>query len=57
MVYVADLPVTCPKYYGEHSLDCLKTVWLNVGCLKQGHEFPDKLPLAPIQEYSALNYT
>lgn len=56
MVYLVDLPVSCPTYYGPHSLDCLKTVWDLVGCLPEGTKFPGKLLSSKVSALSALNY-
>lgn len=51
-----ELPSTCPTYYGKHTMACLKTVWDLVGCLLEGHEFPEKLSHDALLYLSELDY-
>lgn len=51
-----DLPNTCPTYNGPHSKDCLKTVWIAVGCLPEGEKFPDKLISSELKSLSSMTY-
>lgn len=55
--FVADFPDTCPRFYGIQTMDCLKTVWEMVGCLPDGHEFPEKLKSHQISVLSWTNYS
>lgn len=52
----SEMPDECPTFYGPHSMDCLRTIWKNVGCLPEGDEFPDKLSLGQINAMTAFNY-
>lgn len=55
MPYV-DLPTTCPLFNGPHTIDCLNTVWIEVGCIKEGQKYPSKLLSSEISSLSKLKY-
>jgi len=42
-IYVSVFPQGCEFYRGPHSLDCLKSIWLEVGCTLEGESSPGKL--------------
>ena len=36
-------PEGCKSYYGIHGVDCLESIWLALGCTKEGRKYPFKL--------------
>lgn len=51
-----DFPDTCPTFYGPHSVQCLNTVWLSVGCLPEGENYPQKLSSFQTKPMMSLTY-
>ena len=37
----ADFPSECKSFVGPHSRDCLNKLWLKVGCLAEGLDYPE----------------
>nr|XP_039272237.1 uncharacterized protein LOC120346536 [Styela clava] len=48
-------PVNCTNYYGPHSIDCLKTIWLSAKCLEEGSKYPSKRDSSDLERLDALN--
>uniref|UniRef100_UPI000EF458B6 uncharacterized protein LOC113475491 n=1 Tax=Ciona intestinalis TaxID=7719 RepID=UPI000EF458B6 len=38
-------PDNCTSYHGSHSLDCLITIWEEVGCKVEGYRYPGNLTI------------
>ena len=34
-------PLGCFNYFGDHSLECIQSLWIDVGCLEIGKEYPN----------------
>ena len=49
------LPSHCGTYYGPHSLECLETLWLESGCLIEGHATPSNLTADRLASLGAMN--
>ncbi|XP_077971341.1 uncharacterized protein LOC144425697 [Styela clava] len=47
-------PVNCTNYYGPHSIDCLKTMWLSANCLEEGTKYPVKRNTEDLNRLNAL---
>nr|XP_039272238.1 uncharacterized protein LOC120346537 [Styela clava] len=48
-------PTNCVNYYGPHSIECLKTIWLSVKCLEDGTKYPEKISTAEVARIDKLN--
>ncbi|XP_077971340.1 uncharacterized protein LOC144425696 [Styela clava] len=52
---VLTYPANCTNYYGPHSIDCLKTIWLSAKCLEEGSKYPSKRDSSDLERLDALN--
>ena len=50
----SDLPDGCIHVRGPHSLDCLTSVWLSVGCLQEGYSFPENMTESSTQRLADM---
>ncbi|XP_077971339.1 uncharacterized protein LOC120346538 [Styela clava] len=48
-------PENCENYYGSHSVDCLKTMWLSAKCTQQGSKYPEIRDTADLARLNGLN--
>ncbi|CAK8694061.1 unnamed protein product [Clavelina lepadiformis] len=48
-------PDNCTSYYGPHSPDCLKEIWEEKGCVKEGHKFADNLTSGENATLTSMN--
>ena len=52
---VLAFPEGCKSYKGPHNEDCYRTIWLEVGCLKEGYGYPSRLTLSAATKLKDLN--
>ncbi|XP_078487489.1 uncharacterized protein LOC100175212 isoform X3 [Ciona intestinalis] len=43
LIIYAVYPENCDSYHGPHSIDCLITIWEEVGCKLEGYKYPGNL--------------
>jgi len=55
-LFTAALPNGCIAYPGPHSLACLNSTWLDVGCLSDGSGFPGKLSSGEFATLASKNF-
>nr|XP_026695983.1 uncharacterized protein LOC108950895 isoform X20 [Ciona intestinalis] len=53
--YGIAFPDNCTSYHGPHSIDCLITIWEEVGCKVKGYRFPNNLTTAEAEDLKTLN--
>ena len=46
MLKFSEFPTYCNSSSGPHSLDCYVSVWLEMGCIRDGVDGPDALTQA-----------
>ncbi|XP_078487513.1 uncharacterized protein LOC144745367 isoform X3 [Ciona intestinalis] len=50
-------PENCDSYHGPHSIECLLTIWEEVGCKVEGYRYPGNLTIADADALKSLNLT
>ncbi|XP_078487569.1 uncharacterized protein LOC144745427 [Ciona intestinalis] len=50
-------PENCDSYHGPHSIDCLITIWEEVGCEHKGYRFPNNLTIPDCESMKNSNLT
>ena len=48
------LPPNCHSIYGPHTIECLLTLWSDVGCLEAGNKSPYNLSETELENLDAL---
>nr|XP_026693802.1 uncharacterized protein LOC113474930 [Ciona intestinalis] len=52
--YGVVFPNNCSTYHGQHSVECLTTIWLLKGCLHEGTKAPIKLDHTELHDVDVL---
>ena len=52
-IFIIALPSSCMTFLGPHDTACLNEIWIEAGCEKDGHDFPEKREDAG--EYDHMN--
>ena len=55
VIFFVVFPSGCTNFEGPHSLQCLQSVWVNVGCFEEGIGYPKSLESLEINGYDRLN--
>ena len=54
LLSILALPLGCRNFIGPHTLECLETLWYQVGCVGAGLKLPNKLTREEIRTFNNL---
>jgi len=55
VTHFVEFPPGCISYLGPHTLECYKSIFLEVGCIENGYDWPDNLTERDLATYDYFN--